>query len=80
MKRDSDNFREAAILDIIAILKAEGYNVVVFEPLHKHFGSCSFTFMDDLEEFKKNSSIIVANRMSCELHDVSEKVYTRDWF
>lgn len=80
MKRDSDNFREAAILDIIAMLIDAGYKVVVFEPLQKRLESCSFTFMDDLEEFKWICSIIVANRMSCDLHDISEKVYTRDWF
>ena len=80
MKRDSDNFREAAILDIIDILIDAGYKVIVFEPLQKRLESCSFTAMDDLEKFKKISSIIVANRMSCDLYDVSEKVYTRDWF
>ena len=80
MKCDSDNCREAAILDIIAILTDAGYKVVVFEPLKKRLGSCSFTFMDDLEKFKKISSIIIANRMSCDLQDASEKVYTRDWF
>lgn len=80
MKRDSDNFREAAVLDIIAILMDEGYKVVVFEPLRKSFDNYLFTFMDDLEKFKKTCSIIVANRMSNDLLDVCEKVYTRDWF
>ena len=79
MKRDSDNFREAAILDIIDILIEEGYKVVVFEPLRKRLEHYSFTFMDDLEKFKKICSIIVANRMSSDLLDVREKVYTRDW-
>lgn len=80
MKRDSDNFREAAILDIIAMLMDEGYKVVVFEPLRRRLEGYSFTFMDDLEKFKKICSIIVANRMSSDLLDVREKVYTRDWF
>ena len=80
MKRDSDNFREAAILDIIAMLMEEGYKLVVFESLRKSLEGYSFTFMDDLEKFKKICSIIVANRMSSDLLGVYEKVYTRDWF
>ena len=80
MKRDSDNFREAAILDIIDMLMDNGYQVVVFEPIRKQLEGYSFTFVDDLKEFKKMSSIIVANRISSDLLDVREKVYTRDWF
>ena len=53
--------------------------MVVFEPLRKRLEHYSFTFMDDLEKFKKICSIIVANRMSSDLLDVREKVYTRDW-
>ena len=63
MKRDSDNFREAAILDIIDMLMDSGYQVVVFEPIRKQLEGYSFTFVDDLKEFKKMSSIIVANRI-----------------
>lgn len=80
MKRDSDNFREAAILDIIDMLMDNGYQVVVFEPIRKQLEGYSFTFVDNLKEFKKMSSIIVANRISSDLLDVREKVYTRDWF
>lgn len=80
MKRGSDNFREAAILDIITALMNAGYEVIVFEPLRNSSNSYLFPFIDDLDQFKNNSSIIVANRISRELMDVQEKVYTRDWF
>lgn len=80
MKRNSDNFREAAILDIIEALMKDGYEIIVFEPLRGNSESFPFDFIDDLSQFKNCSTIIVANRMSSELMDVQEKVYTRDWF
>lgn len=79
MKSESDNFREAAIIDIIEYLKAKDFEVIIYEPLIKES-----TFMDfkivDLDTLKKDSDIILANRYSSELEDVKEKVYTRDIF
>lgn len=79
MKSDSDNFREAAIIDIIEYLKAKDFQVIIYEPLIKED-----TFMDfkvvDLDTLKKESDVILANRYSHVLDDVREKVYTRDIF
>lgn len=80
MKRDSDDCREAAILDVIEILMGNGYKVVAFEPTIKCTDEYKFPFINDLSMFKKESSLIVANRISDELYDVREKVYTRDWY
>lgn len=80
MKTDSDNCRTSAILDIIHSLIARGINVVIYEPKISQQIDLDCQILDKLEEFKKLSDIIVANRISDELDDVKEKVYSRDLF
>lgn len=79
MKSDSDNFREAAIIDIIEFLKAKDVNVIIYEPLLKEKEFLGFPVVN-LEELKEKSDLIVANRYSPQLDDVRHKVYTRDIF
>lgn len=80
MKSGSDNFRSSAIQDIIKNLKAENQKIIIYEPtLNKdEFNGCKV--VDNLEEFKTISSVIMANRLEEKLMDVKEKVYTRDLF
>ncbi len=79
MKSESDNFREAAIIDIIEYLKAKNINVIIYEPLIKENKFLDFDVVD-LDTLKANSDLILANRISNELSDVLDKVYTRDVF
>ena len=80
MKAGSDNFRDVAIHDIIKILRSKGKKVLVHEPALNTPEFNGAVVMNDLDEFKKNCSIILANRLSPELEDVKDKVYTRDLF
>lgn len=78
MKTDSDNNRKSSILDIIGMLEDKGFNIVVYDPSEDGEACCGYRNIRDLKEFKKITDIIVANRDSEELDDVSDKVYTRD--
>ncbi len=80
MKAGSDNFRQSAIQDIILNIKENGKKILIYEPTSKdsEFFGCQVT--DDLGFFKNSCDIIIANRGSEELSDVSNKVYTRDLF
>ncbi|MCR1839490.1 nucleotide sugar dehydrogenase [Murimonas intestini] len=80
MKSNSDNFRSSSIIDVMRGIKSSGIKVIIYEPVldSLYFENC--LVIKELEEFKRLSDIIVANRWTSELKEVSDKVYSRDLY
>ncbi|KAA6224794.1 nucleotide sugar dehydrogenase [Campylobacter sp. LR185c] len=79
MKMNSDNFRQSAIIDIMNLLK-EKTKLIIYEPLLKDSDFMGIKIINDLNEFKEKSELILANRKCDELLDIEEKVFSRDIF
>ena len=80
MKKDSDNFRESAIHDILFELSLNKIKILIYEPTIKNKNYEGYDLEKNLNVFKQNSDLIIANRISNDLHDVKEKLFSRDIF
>jgi UDPglucose 6-dehydrogenase len=78
MKSGSDNFRSSSIHDIIELIASRGVQVIVYEPNLDHSNFSNYLLVNDVEKFKSLADVVVANRLSSDLSDIMNKVYSRD--